>query len=42
MQYLSAESKKAMDADYGIRIQELRLESGATVHDLLTQFQAVF
>jgi len=31
---------KAMEADAGIRIQELRVDGGAAVNDLLMQFQA--
>lgn len=38
--YQSADLLKAMEADAGIPIRELRVDGGATVNDLLMQFQS--
>jgi len=38
--YQSAEVLRAMEADAGIRLAELRVDGGATVNNLLMQFQA--
>lgn len=38
--YQSADLLKAMQADAGIPIRELRVDGGATANDLLMQFQA--
>ena len=38
--YQSAELVRAMESDAGIRLAELRVDGGATVNDLLMQFQA--
>lgn len=38
--YQTMEVLKAMEADSGISIKELRVDGGATVNDLLMQFQA--
>jgi glycerol kinase len=38
--YQTMDVLKAMEADSGIPIQELRVDGGATVNDLLIQFQA--
>ena len=38
--YQTMDVLKAMEADSGIPIQELRVDGGATVNDLLMQFQA--
>lgn len=38
--YQTMDILKAMEADSGVSIQELRVDGGATVNDLLMQFQA--
>jgi len=38
--FQTLEVLKAMEADSGIRIQELRVDGGATANDMLMQFQA--
>jgi len=38
--YQTMDVLKAMEADSGVSIQELRVDGGATVNDLLMQFQA--
>ena len=38
--YQTMDILKAMEADSGISIQELRVDGGATVNDMLMQFQA--
>ncbi len=38
--YQSAEVLRAMEADAGMRLTELRVDGGATANDLLMQFQA--
>ncbi len=38
--YQSMDIMKAMEADSGIKIEELRVDGGATVNDLLMQFQS--
>jgi glycerol kinase len=38
--YQTMEVLKAMEADAGVRIKELRVDGGATANDLLMQFQA--
>ena len=38
--YQTMEVLKAMEADSGIKVQELRVDGGATVNDLLMQIQA--
>ena len=40
MAYQSLEVLKAMEADAGLEIKELRVDGGATANDLLMQFQS--